>query len=257
MQRKNELQQKATSRKPQQTKAYTKDTHSYATALLANHSRLPSLDIEQRLRYVSLTCPWMSVVQFDREKSGPLSTIHTVVHFKTCGTFTLRLEIEPLGETVEALSISPQPPLLLDETPLVESLIDKSLSDLDVSFFIYGLNSLLRLRHKRKRVWMSVLKDLPLSSVRSINSFPVKENMSLLSLNALLFQHSPAYVEFVLHSGSTLSIYWNLTFAKDTPHCLSDFHVLSTHSRNITQLFKSLVAANDVKIATLQILNVI
>lgn len=281
-QRRNELRQQLQSQSKLQNKrprietvARTLDTYQYSKSLITKYSRLPEMDMDQRLRYARMTCPWMSVVSVKKERPSTTSTnrntnsktvlCQTIIHFDSYGDFTIDLMIDIDSERVESLTISPSPDAEdIDEQKSITGLIEMSMQTLDVSRFVYGMNTLLRMRHKRKRAWMSVVDELDLSKIRTINAFPVSPTHPKESLNRLLFEHSPSSVEFELPSAKILRINWYVRFLSGSRHCVSDFTASITvkgdsdaPSENITRLLKSLIRAHDIKVAVLQILNIL
>lgn len=231
------------------TKARTLDSHNHAISLLSQHSRLPSLDIEKRLHYASLTSPNMRILKYEKKIVEDVTDLFIHLKFTHCGDFQIRLKI--INNSIDSLHITPSV-LTIDECNLVNSLIMVSQLSCDVSLFIYRMNSLLKLRNTRKTIWNSIIEHTKPSKVSSINGIPIKD---IKANPNILISNSPSSLAFKLRNKS-ISISWNLIF-KNKRQCSSDFMVLINNKKNITKLFKSLIKARDVKFATLQILNTI
>lgn len=264
-----------------ETVARTLNTYESSKTLISKYSRLPEMDMGLRLQYARMTCPWMSVVAVKKDRLAPdtgNTTIRceTTLRFDSYGDFVVTLEIDAEGEDVRRLSITPSPDAEeVDEQKAISVLVAESTQTLDVSRLVYGMNTLLRMRHKRKRAWMAIVDELELGKVRAINGFAVGATPSQQrdSLGRLLFDHSPSSVEFELESGKSLRVVWHIFFRPGTRHCVSDFTASvvaaaadtpqdaeggsSRPVENITRLLKSLIRANDIKLATLQVLNIL
>ena len=255
-----------------ETVARTLDTYEYSKSLISKYSRLPEMDMELRLQYARMTCPWMSVlgVRKERRLSDTDETTllcETILRFDSYGDFIVKLEIDAKSEDVKSLSLTPSPDVGdVDEQKAITALVEESTQTLDVSRLTYGMNTLLRMRHKRKRAWMSIVDELELGRVRAINGFPVvsSHGQQRDSLGRLLFDHSPSSVEFQLQSGKSLRVVWHIFFRPGARHCVSDFTASVAADgdsdrpvENITRLLKSLIRANDIKLATLQVLNIL
>lgn len=239
--------------------AHTIDTYKEATSLISKYSKLPELDMDLRLRYAQMTCPWMSVSNIDKSEKLNKSSFITTLNFDTFNDFTISITIDTLKQCIDNLKITSIQPLVLQERYSIKSLILKSEKYLDVTMFVYGINTFLRMRHKRKRVWMSLIDDIQLDSIRSINSFNVSDVQSREKLNILLFKDSPSFIEFQLKSRK-LRIDWSISFEKKR-HCVSNFSAMVYEEegkvRDISKLFKDLIKSKDVKLAILQILQIL
>lgn len=254
-------------RRKVETIARTIDTYEYSKSLLSKHSRLPEMDMDVRLQYAHLTCPWMSILNINKSRSSRKDksfTYETTLKFETCGEFSINLDINRETETVQKLTITPISAIkIIDENSTIKYLMEESMKSFDVSQFVYGMNTLLRMRHKRKRAWMSIIDDVDLTKLITINAFPVSQIKEKEPLNNLLFEHSPATVEFELDTNKKLRIDWYINFDSKQCHCISNFTAMvindkdPENSENITKLLKSLIKVNNIKSAVLQILNIL
>ncbi|KGK36431.1 hypothetical protein JL09_g4418 [Pichia kudriavzevii] len=231
-----------TKRSVKSIKPRTLDTYKYAFHLVSCHSRLPSLDIEQRLQYAKLASPQMSVPSY--RKMG--NSITMSLDFASVGVFTINLSIGDNG-TVSHLSITP-PALTIDESVTINTLVGECQASKNISLFIYRLNTLVRMREKRRRSWYSLL---PMDvHIESLNNITVLDPHTL-------FAHSPATLAIKLRKPSPLvTITWLIDFTK-SKHCTSDFHVSTNTDLDLTDIFKALVRTHGVKMAVVRLLSIL
>lgn len=244
------------------------DTYEYSKSLISNYSRLPEMDMDIRLKFARMTCPWMSVTNIKKEKlsSGNKNDVSfiTTLNFDTLGDFKIELNINSKDETIQRLDISSISDININENKLILKLIRESIDSNNISRFVYGINTLLRMRHKRKRAWMSIFNEIDISKIKSINGFPIIENIkSKDSVNILLFNHSPSFLEIEFISNKIFRIDWNIKFQDNILHCVSDFTAIIFKKESpenlygITRLLKNLIKAKDIKLAVIQILNIL
>jgi hypothetical protein len=239
------------TKKPILTKTRTLQTHKHATSLLSEYSRLPSLDMKKRLEYAQLTCPFMNVIKFNKEKqSNGFIKIEITLKFIHCGNFDINLLIN--NESINSLKIIPGI-LTIEESNLIHTLIEQSVKCCDISLFIFRMNSILKMRETRNRIWKSIIDDIDSNIIDSINTLSITK---IQKQPNILLINSPSTLNIQLYSGSTLSITWIIKFQNTKRPCVSDF-IVYANKQNITKLFKSLIKAKDIKAATLQILNII
>ena len=250
------------------TKKRSLATYNHAKSLLSEHSRLPVLDMDLRLRYISLTCPWLSVESVEKKvlKNGT-TKVDILLEFKTCAKFNILMTIARAKNTdseyIKTLKITPVTPITIAEATVVKALIESAQLSGNISSFVYTLNSILRLRHKRKHTFTEIIHAMELDpeKLELINDHPITSSTNPENLSHILFDHSPATFTVKTRSGETISITWKITVSTSSAHALSDFVVYKTslnstpNSMSLTKLFKSLIQANDVKTATLQLLH--
>lgn len=244
------------------------DTYEYSKSLISNYSRLPEMNMDIRLKFAKMTCPWMTVKNIKKEKllfeNKDNVNLLIILNFDTLGDFKIELIINSKNESIQKLDISSLTNINIDENKLILKLIKESIESNNISRFIYGINSLLRMRHKRKRAWMSIFNEIDINKIKSINDFPLIGNIkSNNSFNNLLFNHSPSFLEIELLSNKILRIDWNIKFQKIVLHCVSDFIAIIYKKESpenlydVTRLLKNLIKANDIKLAVIQILNIL
>lgn len=236
-------------------KTYTLSSYNHSKSLIESYSRLPVLDINKRLKFARLTCPWMAVenvsktAEFDNSKSHLCFNLK----FENCGIFDIEIHIDNKKKCIDDLKINIVSLQPIDEEGLIRSLIAESTESFDLSSFVYRMNTLLRMRHKRKRVWTNVLDELNLEKVTAVNGFPLSGKMDKQKLATVIFDNSPSVVRFKTKT-FTLIISWNILFTSTRRQCVSDF-TATLKGKSITKLLKSLIKSKDVKLATLQLLN--
>ncbi|KAG0675051.1 hypothetical protein C6P40_001948 [Pichia californica] len=267
----------SSKRQKVETIARTMKTYQYSKNLISKYSRLPEMNIDIRLKYAHMTCPWMNISEIKKKinlktdkyndsKNGSIE-YSTKLNFDTCGDFIIELNINIENESVNSIKIIPQGKIeTIAERETILTLINDSIKFYDISRFVYGMNSLLRMRHKRKREYMSIIDVLDLNKFISINGFPVSNIKSVESLELLLFENSPTFIEVELSSKKFMRVDWQIKFQKGQNHCVSDItgSVIQNDQEgnpksieNITKLLKNLIKANDIKSAVLQILNIL
>lgn len=241
----------------------TLDSYERSKDLISKYSRLPELDMNTRLEYLHMNCPWMHVIQTEKTflENGFMS-FTTKVNFNQCGEFTFKLVIRTTEQSVQSLSIFPSSEKLsIEESNQIIELISKSETQKDISLFVYGINTILRMRHKRKKAWMSVLEDLEMDDIDQINGLPLANRIKDVDqLSMVLFNHSPTFIE-ITKNLKTLRIDWIIKMDGTYPrHCVSDFFASiskNSDSKDISELLKSLLKIDDVKIAILQLIKLL
>lgn len=236
-------------------KVQTLDTYNRSKSLIEKYSRLPILDIDKRLKFARLTCPWMQVsdVVKTSTSSNTASTLEFQLRFEKCGVFQVSIKVDNKEESILSLEINIISIRPIDEEQLIRELIKESMKSLDLTLFVYRLNTLVRMRHKRKRMWVDILESLDISKVNSINGYDTSKNVRSDTLSIILFDNSPSSVTFKTKSASVF-VTWAIRFTSNQRHCVSEFKA-TWKNNDVSKLYQSLIKANDVKTATLQILN--
>lgn len=236
-------------------KLHTSATYNHSIDLIQKHSKLPVIDINRRLQYAKLTCPWMNVENILKlpNPDSSRSKLSFILKFEECCILEVVIYINNLEQTIQNLKIEIKDLLPIDEEPIIRKLVEEVIKSFDLSLLVYRMNTLLRMRHKRKRIWMSVFEDIDVNKLVSINGFPLNAKSSKATMAAVLFDHSPSLVVFKTKK-SVLNISWNIVFNSKNRHCVSEF-TATVKNKNITKLFTSLIKSKDLKLATLQLLD--
>lgn len=243
------------SQKSKPPKVHTLETYKNSIDLIGKHSKVPLLEIDKRLDYAKLTCPWMIVENIKKVPNldASESKLCFDLIFVDCCDLQVVIYIDNSKQSIQNLEIKVQRLYPIDEESIVRNLIDQATLTFDFSLFVYRMNTLLRMRHKRKRIWMNILDDINHDKLISINGYELTAKSRKDSMATILFDHSPSLVVFRTKN-SVLSISWNIDFNSKNRHCVSEFTATSGN-KNITKLFTALIKSKDLKLATLQLLN--
>lgn len=215
--------------------------HPDSASLLSKYSKLPSLDIEKRIQYSKLTCPGMEIVSCKKERTDTKLDMDICLKFLNSGTYNIHLSINAISHWVKSLQISPCAEIV-PYSYTITKLIEESVSTRNVSLFVSTMNSILRMKHKIIHTFNEIFQNLS-SGVEVDNSNGFFEP-----------------ILFKLPSSITLSIHWLLIIENKEIFCKSDFKVMTIKGSKISDIstvFKDLLSVNDVKVATLQLLEIL